>query len=495
MLISNLIRLNTYIHSLLFKRRIGFETPMQWEFRQCHTQQGGFSESAADVSSSSGSQNNCSCHSQGTLLCYINSLPIELLAQIFELSIITRGGLSPYSIHAHLCRISYEDAPLKLLSVCKLWKSVALATHSLWDAVCPSQNSVTFMKKWIKNAPKIPFHFKLNIPSGSDYYHSHALKMFLLFSTTTHRWKSFELQLELTALGFTTELTRLIREVTQNLQVPLHFLVTIYRGGYNWGIEQIFSALPSTTPIERFRWRHCSRLPLEARPFFKRVPGNLKGIKILEISHPALTAEFVGYLMQCDAATTVKFVQPSSRLGPVPLLVPFGLPHRHECLTSLSLSSRTSPMSILERFTFPSLRKLCIGIADRDRSAFNSFLTRTFDLETLLIHENDVDDYSLRYYFTSTAMRRVPNVRVTCKYASKRAARTVKKDLQLFHSLPALVCWRQTYDDNPERLRDKGSADLAVFVGWGEGSTNVSGRIWSFHHGVLEFRNKAVILV
>src|SRR6266511_5152984 len=70
------------------KRRIGIELPFQWEVRQYHPRQGGFSALR------SGWRNNCSSHSQGCLPpCYIHALPVELLEQIFE-HCLTLGGLS-----------------------------------------------------------------------------------------------------------------------------------------------------------------------------------------------------------------------------------------------------------------------------------------------------------------------------------------------------------------------------------------------------------------
>ncbi|KAJ7771490.1 hypothetical protein B0H16DRAFT_1513706 [Mycena metata] len=93
--------------------------------------------------------------------CPISTLPFELMAEIFVLTLPTLGT-SPGS----------SEAPLLLGSVCTVWRKIALATPSLWAALCvrniDTTSVVPLTGLWLSRARGYPLSIAVETANRID---------------------------------------------------------------------------------------------------------------------------------------------------------------------------------------------------------------------------------------------------------------------------------------------------------------------------------------
>jgi hypothetical protein len=457
-------------------------------------------------------------HLQRASPCYIQALPTELLSKVFEFSVsrsMGRGG-----VHAHSEKVSFRSTPLSLLGVCERWKALALNLPCLWDAICPSFNSLPLMKYWLSLAPPhTQFHLKFipHCPTTllSDPNLDHTREMFGLFAGVYKRWRSLEIDL---SPSLCAELVALL-EATRDDPVWLRSLTVRFMDipPPTDLLVRTLSRLPESSRLERLCWV-CTlgeRVPLHPIP----CQGQLSTVLV---AHVAPVNDYVAYLSGCTTASSVKLLnlvafpekqdqqqqQDDEAAGALPLTLFLGSsrpPRVLPLLTTLSLSRGTDPMVLLQHFVLPSLRCLTIGVRHRNHGAFRSFLRGSPHLETLIIDESwrqDADmatDQDLVEYLTDPHIRRIPHVQLACTDASVRALGIVQRHADLFfgenenanaQSL-GLSCWMDCFKENPEELEVLGCAPIA-FLGWpGLDSGNL---VWRVRDGKVEFNRNFILL-
>jgi len=426
-----------------------------------------------------------------------------------------RGG-----IHAHSEKLSFRTTPLSLLGVCERWKALALNLPCLWDAVCPSFNSLPLMRYWLNVAPpNTQFHLKLipHCPTSlvSDPNLDHTREMFRLFAGVYKRWRSLEIDL---SPSLCAELVALLDATTRDDPVWLRSLTIRFMDipPPTDLLLRTLDRLPESSHLERLSWV-CTlgeRVPLQPLP----CQGQLSTVLV---AHVARVNDYVAYLSRCTTANSVKLLnlvafpekqqqqqQQDSAAGALPLtsFLESSPPLVLSLLTTLSLSRGTDPMVLLQHFTLPALRSLSIGVRHRNHSAFQTFLRGSPHLETLIIDESwrqDADtatDQDLVEYLTNPHIRRIPHVQLACTDASVRALGIVKRHMDLFCSddddddveSRMLSCWMDCFTENPEELEVVSCAPIA-FLGW-PGLDTGSNLVWRLRDGKVEFNRNFVLL-
>ncbi|KAJ7251929.1 hypothetical protein C8J57DRAFT_1238275 [Mycena rebaudengoi] len=91
----------------------------------------------------------------------VNSMPTEILAEIFKLCVMLSYGFSSPSQQLEVCRIpSAKEAPLLLCHVCHDWRVIAKATASLWVSLdarfAQSMESYELLEMWLACSRQMP---------------------------------------------------------------------------------------------------------------------------------------------------------------------------------------------------------------------------------------------------------------------------------------------------------------------------------------------------
>ena len=381
-----------------------------------------------------------STHPKGSGICYINSLPFEILREILILSM--KWPFCEDDRHNYIDLISFQKPPLTFIYVCKFWRDVALGTACLWDSIFPSYNSTSCMEKWLQIAPKIPFHLRLVDPKVEDGHYLGPHRIFQLLSKVSHRWKSLSLVLNpILAEEFLSFLQDGKDHLPiKELNIELDCRTKLERDEIPAStIAGIWALIPSRMSLERLRWQSCRIRTFDPQT----IPwSQLKTVKLGNFS----TAEqFFSYLCQCTSATNVYFSAmipqnhgqlqaPGLRENPL-ITLPF--------LTSLSLPRGADPMILLQYFTFPLLRHLRMGIWNRDLRAFDNFMSRSPHLESVIIVERHaLTDRDIVNYLVDPYLRRLSHFALSFTGVEKRGLEIMKLYPQIMTGFPkGLFCW------------------------------------------------------
>lgn len=127
----------------------------------------------------------------------VNSLPVELLSEIFR-----------YSLPEFPCFRS-EFAPLLLTQVCQQWRTVALETHDLWEALninnaaLRRKNILPLLRLWLERSGSRTIAVDVDIsildgiirnPSLEEYRKKHNVYRTLLATISPHRHRIHSLK-------------------------------------------------------------------------------------------------------------------------------------------------------------------------------------------------------------------------------------------------------------------------------------------------------------
>jgi len=341
----------------------------------------------------------------------------------------------------------------------------------------------------MKVLPDQPFH--LLIAQGHHEFARanphHALELFRLLSTVSHRWRSLSIELD----------ARLAEELLNFLQANKGNPIPIKDMHISPAtpdipkttMGDILSLLPSSTSVERLHWDGMFWDSVgDSISIASRLPWKLLKTIIVTLGIKT-TQDVADTLSQCTSASVVKiFMYPTidSTYHQTPILYhdpAYLLPH----LTSLRLSRWTDPMALLLYFTFSSLHDLWIEVAHRDPFTFQTFLNRTPSLEKLVIDESGKDEedspdgpseQDIIDYLAIPELCNIPSFKLTF-----RDAHTVIPDMIQYNPdawlLPPLICWREY---SPHSCYENCS-----FIGWGKHSFTDLDLIWEYRQGKIEF--------
>jgi len=385
--------------------------------------------------------------------CHIHGLPFEILSEIFHLSISWRSDFR--NPHSYLSHVKHGDTPLSLLSVCRIWRAVALATPSLWHSIYPSWNSLPCVKFWLEVAPPVPFHLKIVDPE-LDYgvYPQFPCLMLQLFASVSHRWKSLSITLN---PGLARELLSILQS-PEKAPLPVEGLILDMSDGKSLTSDAV-SAILRQLPL----LPHLKRLDLTTDVFNHRfdhqsIPWST--LQLIKLRHGLTTTEAFSCLAQCTSASTIDFrnIQQlphehlqSEFLGKRPVTLPL--------LTSLTLTHGAEPMTILQYLSLPSIRFLCIEFFDRNQLVLDNFLARTPTLETLVlddathidVYSPSISDEDIIAYFLDSHLRRIPSMYLSFKGAQKRVPKIIEEYPNARDLFPQMICWAAHFD--PEETK------------------------------------------
>jgi len=418
--------------------------------------------------------------------CHIHGLPFEILSEIFHLSISWRSEIgNPYTFLSH---VKHGDTPLSLLSVCRNWRAVALATPSLWHSIYPSWNSLPCMKFWLEVAPPVPFHLQIEDPV-LDYgvYPQFPCLMLQLFASVSHRWKS----LSITPNPVLAKEFLAILQSPEKAPLPVEGLILDMRSERGLTSDAVSAILRQLQFLP-----HLKRLDLETDCYNHRFdPQSIpwSTLEQIKMRHGLTTTEAFLCLTQCTSARTIDFrnVQllprdhiQSEFLGKRPVTL--------SLLTSLTLTSGADPMTILQYLSLPSIQTLCIEFINRDHLVLDNFLARTLTLKTLVIVDDVCDDDSqsepdedIITYFLDSHLRRIPSVYLGFEGAHKRVPKIIEEYPNARDLFPQMICWEAAFDPEEKKKVPFGGPEL---IGWDNNLDSHRGwRVfWLFRDGKVE---------
>jgi len=385
--------------------------------------------------------------------CYVHGLPFEILSEIFYLSISWRSNFR--NPHSYLSNVKHGDTPLSLLSVCRNWRAVALATPSLWHSIYPSWNSLPCMKFWLEVAPPVPFHLKIVDPD-LDYgvYPQFPCLMLQLFASVSHRWKSLSITLN---PSLVKELLSIL-ESPEKAPLPVESLILDMSDGKSLTSDAISAVLRLLPLLPHLKSLDLGTDVYNHRFDLQSIPWST--LELVKLRHGLTTTEAFSCLTQCTSATKIDFrdIQllpqehlQSEFLGKQPVTLPL--------LTSLTLTRGADPMTIFQYLTLPSIRLLCIGFVNRNHLVLDKFLARTPTLETLVLddaarggaYSPAASDEDIVTYFLDSHLRRIPSVYLSFKGAHKRVPMIIEEYPNARDIFPQMICWEAPFD--PEETK------------------------------------------
>ena len=383
--------------------------------------------------------------------CYIHGLPFEILSGIFHLSLSWKSKLGEPDYLSH---ILFGDTPLSLLSVCRNWRAIALATPLLWNSIYPSWNSVPCMKFWLTVAPPIPFHLKIVEPVSSYGQYPQFPCMLQLFASVSHRWKSLSITLN---HNLTKEFLSIL-QCPENAPLPVEELIldmSIEADLTNDDVSAILRQLPgpSLPQLKRLDLKINDKYKVDLRS----IPwSTLEHIKLI---HHLTTTEVFSCLTQleCMSARKVDFrgvvLLPQNQLrsdflGKQPVTLPL--------LTSLTLSWGADPMTILQYLSLPSIQSLCIRFVNRNHLILDKFLARTPSLTLVILNDECrgpseyrsavASDEDIVTYLLDSHLRRIPSVYLSFREAQKRVPKIIEEYPNARDLFPQMICWEAIFD-------------------------------------------------
>lgn len=129
----------------------------------------------------------------------IHRIPVELLAEIIfwcRCASYSASDPKPPSGLPSLSRVHLNESTdaHTLSQVCRYWRSVALATPTLWSSITmnkPERRDFATIRLWLDRSGSSPLHLSLveTPPPGSGSKNLLTEALFAILTTEVHRWK------------------------------------------------------------------------------------------------------------------------------------------------------------------------------------------------------------------------------------------------------------------------------------------------------------------
>ncbi|KAF8336007.1 hypothetical protein F5887DRAFT_988258, partial [Amanita rubescens] len=270
----------------------------------------------------------------------IRSLPVEILSQIFILTLHIDFAATAelHETPRHSGRRLQIFNPLVLCAVCSSWRSLAVSTPQLWQRVfihfplslekAQAEKRAADLIQWIQRARSLPL--ALHISCNHDLYEGPPFLSVLctpfLSVINEYRWESLYLQGRFTAL---------------QLGPSPNLSLTLFKNDkWHLSLWKIFS--PNH---ENFPWAELTHLREDNRDNYYQT-----------------------LLMKCPKLVQLSISIPSYS---------FGAPMVHNLVT-FSLKMNFNSCYLLDRITLPSLRDMFIKeVSSRDIQLLLNFFTRS----------------------------------------------------------------------------------------------------------------------
>ena len=319
-----------------------------------------------------------------------------------------------------------------LCQVCRHWREVAISLPLLWCSLSGTGDCTprpAFIALWLARSGGLPLSLTLAAPSGyydKPKYHAHASKMFDLFSTEMHRWRTI-------AFTLNDNLARqFIATVDSKAQI-LEELELAFEEPSSTTAE-VSALLPSLPKLRHLAWHgKLSAMSLRNIPFHRLT-------HIYMSSHNS-AQDVVTCLSQCSAALEIQWDCVNCWDSPsVCGLLQTTLLH----LRSLHLEGTGDLAHILYRLTLPSLKYLRLRTRSktRDHKLLEDFFDRSScPLQYFYFKDGCVDQAGIVNYLTIPFLEAIPDIRVyhggISKHNVLREMQEVKdsQDTPTFHRL------------------------------------------------------------
>ena len=329
------------------------------------------------------------CHSE--VHCHINTLPPEILSEIFKNCLAPRNGLFLIP--------SIRKAPMLLCQVCSYWRELALSLPMLWSSFAGSRGHdiqvarghVSLIQLWLERSRTEPLFLYFNLrkrePLGS--------RIMGFFLDNIHRWEDVTFVVDDDSAKDLSAIPGGSAHLLNRFAINADRCTTKSMDE----ISPIFSSFPN---LRRLWWRSRS------------APMALLGMSFSSLSHikllcPVPFNQCVSFMAQCSQICEVEIsdVQPSpvpfTRTPPI-----VTLPH----LSSLNISVGMS--ELLDYFTLPSLRLLVFGQI-RLQNFKNLAARSSCKLETFYLIDKKATEEELIYYLRSPCLQSLRTLQINSR--------------------------------------------------------------------------------
>ncbi|KAJ7167682.1 hypothetical protein C8R46DRAFT_1191760 [Mycena filopes] len=328
----------------------------------------------------------------------ILSLPVEITTEIFIWCLPTIDELREDYVSRSDGEPAERHAPLTLASCCRLWRTIALGTPSLWttlpvffrdDSISkPSREDLPeSIDLWLGRAAAIrPLTFVFHIPPPPLYYGPHYIRTFLhCVRDALHRYAQRLEHLDLTAK--VSDLSFLLN--SDSIDFPLLQRIVIGRDGnrhtqYHHDDEETFTA----PQFSELLLLDSARLSSYSLPLTRltRFEGGLDNLRLFQLAPDLLEVKCCFHLAEWtlpQAAITHSSLQSLTLSFPDPVDLEYA-PHILDKLTLPALLSLDFPddtptdvdvlHSLLQRSN-PPLKSLAVHVGvvtwdDNEEDAF-----------------------------------------------------------------------------------------------------------------------------
>ncbi|KAL0063997.1 hypothetical protein AAF712_009065 [Marasmius tenuissimus] len=262
--------------------------------------------------------------SEDSIRATINTLPVELLTEIF-------AYFSPTSSN-------YSISPLlTFVSVCRHWRQTSFNASFLWSTIAlvnPRPHRLPMVRQWLERSKNYPLTLKLEVhpttvKARAEWQAiSKTMEEALsLLVQHIHRWRSIDIQMESFPIRSGSPLLKL---PSSSDAAPLLEQVNVYAGESfsTEGAEQFWDTIRAYPNVLGVLWETDLEEPESCFPELIATPWN----RLTHLSSQFFVDDtFLDFLSRCHSLEELN-------------------------ITSLELSDE--PLHFGERFTLPRLRKL-----------------------------------------------------------------------------------------------------------------------------------------
>jgi len=339
-----------------------------------------------------------------------------------------------------------------LMSVCRSWQAIALATPLLWNSIYPSWNSVPCMRFCLTVAPPVPFHLKIVKPVSSYGQYPQFLCMLQLFASVSHRWKSLSITLN---HNLTKEFLSIL-QCPENVPLPVEELILDMSIEDDLTNEDVSAILRQLTGPSLPQLKH---LDLKINDKYKvdlwSIPWST--LEQIKLTHYLTMTEVFSCLTQCTSARKVDFrgvvllsqnQLRSDFLGKQPVILPL--------LTSLTLSWGTDPMTILQYLSLPSIQSLCIRFVNQNHRILDKFLARMPSLTLVILNDECrgpseyrsavASDEDIVTYLLDSHLCRIPSIYLSFREVQKWVLKIIEEYPNARDLFPQMICWEAIFN-------------------------------------------------